>query len=479
MATLNIRQRILLGISAILALWVLIIAVTYVVQNKQAQLLERYAEANKEAQSVVQMQLAMVGLLPPLNGYLQSLDEQHQKAFDEELSNYGKAMAEVEGIAGLPKKAETNIKEIKDLMENIRSTGSQVFRADSITSTEESMATIAESLVYLAKEKGDQLRQYLTDRSQNLRNQAQQQSQFAILVSLGVSGIAILIALPMTFLMVGWIRRTVNDIRSRVQEESSAILESVESQVQFAAEQEQAMGTMTQSMEQMSGVSRDIAQSSASVDEVARQTRETARNGAKDVERVVRSMEDIRNNVRDINNKITHTGSKAQQIADAVASIDEIADETHMLALNAAIESAAAGEYGQRFGVVAAEVRRLAERTREFTDEANRLMQEVRSSTQSSIEATEQGVEAVEQGVDMTKQAGQALSGILEMTDRTAQATQQIATSTEEQDASTAEVRQQLEDISSKLQESAQGLQRSKEIAYRLNEVSDRMSSEL
>ena len=479
MPTLNIRQRIILGISAILALWVLIIAVTYVVQDRQAKLVERYSEANQEAESVVQMQLAMVGLLPPLNAYLQSQEEQHQKDFEAELANFRQAMGKVEDNPNLPKPAQKSISDIKDLMENVSSTGSQVFEAGSITSTEQSMATIAESLVYTAKEKGDQLRQVLTNRSQDLRSEAKQQSQFAISMSLGVTGVAILIAVLMTFLMLGWIRRTVNDIRSRVQQESSSILDSVENQVQFAAEQEQAMNTMTQSMEQMSSVSRDIAQSSASVDEVARQTRETARNGAKDVENVVRSMEDIRNNVRDINNKVTHTGTKAQQIAEAVSSIDEIADETHMLALNAAIESAAAGEYGQRFGVVAAEVRRLAERTREFTEEANRLMQEVRSSTQSSIEATESGVEAVEQGVDMTKQAGQALSGILEMTDRTAQATQQIATSTEEQDASTAEVRQQLEDISAKLQESAQGLQRSKEIAYRLNEVSDRMSTEL
>ncbi|MFA9461986.1 methyl-accepting chemotaxis protein [Thiohalorhabdus sp. Cl-TMA] len=479
MSTLNIRQRILLGISAILVLWILIVAVTYIVQNRQAELLEQYSQANRQAEAVTRMQLALVGLLPPMNGFLQSLDSEHQSDFEAELQNYKKAMNRVEQIPSLPEKARTNIKEIKDLVGNIRSTGSQVFKVDEITSTEESMTTIAESLVYLAKEKGDQLRRTLTRRAENLQEAARDQSRFAILVSLGVTGAAALIALPLTFIMMRWIRRTVDDLRSRVQEESSGILESVESQVSFAAQQEQAMGTMTQSMEQMSGVSRDIAQSASSVDEVARETRETARNGAKDVERVVRSMEEIRNGVRDINNKITHTGTKAQQIADAVASIDEIADETHMLALNAAIESAAAGEYGQRFGVVAAEVRRLAERTREFTDEANRLMQEVRASTQSSIEATEAGVQSVEQGVDMTKQAGQALSGILDMTDRTAQATQQIATSTEEQDASTAEVRQQLEDISIKLKESAQGLQRSKEIAYRLNEVSDRMSQEL
>jgi len=479
MATLNIRQRIFLGISAILVLWVMIIAVTYFVQERQASLLNEYSQANRQAEAVTQMQLAMVGLLPPMDGYLQSLDPEHQKNFQAELKNYRKAMSQVEEIPNLPKKAQTNIKEIKDLVENIRSTGSQVFKVDEVTSTEESMATIAESLVYLAKEKGDELRDILASRAESLRTEAQNQSEFAIMVSLGVSGVAILIALPLTFFMVGWIRKTVNNIRSQVQEESASILESVENQVSFAAEQEQAMGTMTQSMEQMSGVSRDIAQSAAAVDEVARETRETARNGAKDVERVVRSMEEIRSGVRDINNKITHTGSKAQQISDAVASIDEIADETHMLALNAAIESAAAGEYGRRFGVVAAEVRRLAERTREFTDEANRLMEEVRSSTQSSIEATEAGVQSVEQGVDMTKQAGQALSGILEMTDRTAQSTQQIAASTEEQDASTAEVRQQLEDISGKLKESAESLQRSKEIAYRLNEVSDRMSTEM
>ncbi|HKJ88921.1 MAG TPA: hypothetical protein VKA48_10475, partial [Gammaproteobacteria bacterium] len=284
MSTLNIRQRILLGISAILLLWVLIVAVTYMVQDQQAKLLQSYSQANRQAEAVTRMQLALVGLLPPMNGFLQTMDPEQKKSFNRELGNYRRAMKKVEQIPNLPKKSKKNIKEIKDLVENIRSTGSQVFRVDEITSTEQSMATIAESLVYLAKEKGDKLRHTLVRRASDLQSQAQTQSQFAILVSLGVTGGAALIALPLTFIMVGWIRRTVSDLRSRLQEESSGILESVEKQVEFAAEQEQAMGTMTQSMEQMSGVSRDIAQSASAVDEVARETRETARNGAKDVE---------------------------------------------------------------------------------------------------------------------------------------------------------------------------------------------------
>ena len=476
---LNIRQRILTGIGTILVLWLGITGAVFLLQERQVRLLEEYARASEVAAAAGQVQLAVAGLLSPVAGHIQSPDKEHLKDFEEEMAEYRAAMAQISESPDLSGEARATLMELKDLVENIRSTGSRVLKAKEITSTEESMVTITESLVNLAKEKGGDLRRYLRQRARSQAREVQQQSRFTSLASLGVTGVGVLIALPLTFLMVGRIRRTATDIRSRIQEESSSILASVEGQLQFTTEQNRVMDSIAQSMEQMGAASRDIASSAASVDDLARRTRDSARSGSEDTKRLARSIQEIRRTGGDGSGQDPPAGVGARRIAEAVSSISEVAEEVHTLALNAAIESVAAGEGDRRSGGPGVEVRRLAERTRDLTDEANSLMREVWTVTDTSMMATGDGVGTAENGMEITRHTGKALSGILEMTDRTVQAAREITFAVERQDASTAAVRQQVEDISARLGESAQSLQYSKEIANRLRRVSDRMSREL
>ena len=93
-------------------------------------------------------------------------------------------------------------------------------------------------------------------------------------------------------------------------------------------------------------------------------------------------MEKIRRRVADISGKTLLLGERSQRISEVLNLIKEIAGEIHLLAVNAAIESAAAGEHGKRFAVVASEVRRLAERTRESAEEIKGIVGEIQSATQ-------------------------------------------------------------------------------------------------
>src|SRR4030042_28667 len=90
--------------------------------------------------------------------------------------------------------------------------------------------------------------------------------------------------------------------------------------------------------------------------------------------------------------------------------IKEIASEIHLLALNAAIESAAAGEHGRRFAVVASEVGRLGEKTRESTETIRGIITEIQSATNSSVEATEQGTKEVERWKETIRLSSEAFS---------------------------------------------------------------------
>ena len=127
---------------------------------------------------------------------------------------------------------------------------------------------------------------------------------------------------------------------------------------------------------------------------------------------------------------ISQSQHSAQKVAEVVRVISDIASQTNLLAFNAAIEAARAGHHGVGFSVVAAEVRKLAERCAQAAKEITQLIDE--------------SVRHVSSGADISQQAAQSFEGILSCVERTAQSVEKIVQGTEQQSGVTGEVQQLL-----------------------------------
>jgi methyl-accepting chemotaxis protein len=198
----------------------------------------------------------------------------------------------------------------------------------------------------------------------------------------------------------------------RVAAGASDVTAATDQMASGARAQAQEITTISRAMETMSRSVREVATAAGAAAGAARHTLEAARQGDQAVRDSLDGMQRIRGEVQIIAKKIKGLGDRSLEISEIVHLIEELASHTNLLALNAAIEAAGAGEAGLRFGVVADEIRKLAERAATATKDVASLIRAVQTETQEAVAAMEEGTREVEAGYQMTIRAEEHLNEI-------------------------------------------------------------------
>jgi methyl-accepting chemotaxis protein len=185
----------------------------------------------------------------------------------------------------------------------------------------------------------------------------------------------------------------------------------------------------------------DISNRTLSASERARETGQVAHAGVNVAKESMLGMERIHDTVNDATAFVEKLGRSSQEVGAIVAVIKEIADQTNLLALNAAIEAARAGEQGRGFAVVADEVRKLAEKTTQATNEIGQMIQNIQSETRQATDAIGQGMKEASAGVGHVRNAGEALARIAESVADVSAQVEVIATAASKQRESVERVR--------------------------------------
>jgi methyl-accepting chemotaxis protein len=172
---------------------------------------------------------------------------------------------------------------------------------------------------------------------------------------------------------------------------------------------------------------------------------------------------------------IVRLSEQGQTIGQIIATVEDLAAQSNLLAVNAAIEAAKAGEHGKGFGVVAQEVKSLAEQSRQATDRVRTILGDIQKATTAAVMATEQGGKAVEAGGAQTELAGESIATLAGSVTEAAQAATQIAASSQQQLVGLAQVAGAMENIK---QASTQNVASAKQLevaARNLNDLGQRL----
>ncbi len=199
---------------------------------------------------------------------------------------------------------------------------------------------------------------------------------------------------------------------------------------------------------EMSATAQEVASNAEQAARATAQAREAALQGNDVVGEVVQSINRLAGEVDEAARVIHELEANSQEIGSILDVIRGIAEQTNLLALNAAIEAARAGEQGRGFAVVADEVRTLASRTQEATQEIQQMIERLQSGAAQAAEVMSRSAESAGSTVQMAGEAGTALRGITEAVDTVNDMNAQIASAAEEQTAVAEEINQNVINIS-------------------------------
>ncbi len=240
-----------------------------------------------------------------------------------------------------------------------------------------------------------------------------------------------------------------------------------------------------QSSEAAASVAGTVEELTVSINMIAERTRDAqtetaasgtrAREGGQTIQNTIEQVRAVADVVHAASDEIRKLQAQTGNISSVVSVIREVADQTNLLALNAAIEAARAGEQGRGFAVVADEVRKLAERTAQSTQEIANLIGGIQLGAKGAVDVMEEVVKKVQAGAANAGEAIDAIDAIRLSTDNVQSTVSEISHSIHEQNQASTVIAGEMERLSSISEEASHAVGQTSNSASELQALSGRL----
>ncbi len=287
-------------------------------------------------------------------------------------------------------------------------------------------------------------------------------------------GILILISLFLGLWIRGMLARIFKEINEGVNilgTSAAEILTTVTEVSTGATETATSVSETTVTIEEIRQTALIAAQKAQEVLESSHRASEAAENGKEAVQQTVEGMNRINDQMRLISESVNKLSDQSRTIGEITTTVNDIADQSNLLAVNAAIESARAGEQGRGFGVVAQEIRMLAEQSKKATAQVREILNDIQKGMNLTVIATEHGSKAVESGNRLALRSGEIIDILADTVNDAVKSVIQISASSQQQMAGMDQIVPAMENIKQASEQNVIGTRQTQTAAHNLNEL--------
>jgi len=246
---------------------------------------------------------------------------------------------------------------------------------------------------------------------------------------------------------------------------------SINSQSSGASEQASSVNQTVTTLEELRATSGQTLLKANTLGNIAEKARHEGDKGLEAIEQSISDMKIAQGKMDAIAHTILTLNDWIQRIGDITTSVHDTARQLRLISLNASIEASNAGEAGTGFGVVATEVKDLAERSQNSTIHVQNILEEIRRATDRAVMATEEGSKSVEQGLKQIQLTGEVVRNLNAAVGDTSLASRQIGVAVNQEVTAINQISTAIKEIHSVTEQFAGTAQQSRNAAEKLTDL--------
>jgi methyl-accepting chemotaxis protein len=273
----------------------------------------------------------------------------------------------------------------------------------------------------------------------------------------------------------GRVLSEVTSIAAQVKLSTERVKRQAESVNATAAAERADVERAGENLANANKVMTQVAELAAASNRAAEQATTSTTTALGSVNETVRGMEGIRESIAEAEKRIKRLGERSQEITGIVNLINTIAERTHVLALNASMQAAAAGDAGRGFAVVAEEVQRLAESSRQATQQIAQLVNNIQIETADTINTVNRTISQVVSGSELAARSGQQMRETQQSTASLVELVKRITSSAQVQMKIATELRNRVHQIGASTEKTAAEILLQSEATADLSKSADRL----
>lgn len=506
---LNLKSKMLMGYAMPVILYLLMVGLAYATANKVFQTFEELDRVQSVLNETNQMALGTQAIIRSVRGYLVDKNEMFVKEFEFNLRLVDKSIIKINELLKTPEQKQ-RLSEMNEVINDYEYHGRNIIDLVKKGKREQAINLFKAGNDNLFVKKFDRLlkdfEKFQTELLQEKSIQTQKSLNLLLTALILGSVILITLAVAIALLISSGITNTINQATSAISSSSMEIAATVAQQERTANLQATSVHQTTATMDELGASSRHAAEQAESSAASARQLLKLAESstagankvlslaeeGTQSVKETLEKISTLKDKVEEIYEQIIRLNQQTSQIGKIINLVSDIANQTNILALNASVEAVRAGEYGKGFGVVATEIRKLADRSKESADKINTIVTDIQNSISSTVMVTDEGKRKAEESIAMSRQTAEAFKNVAQAIaniilsnqensvaaiNQVVESCQQISLTAKQQAIAIQQVIEAMASINQGAAETANGISQTKIGTQKLNEAALKLKS--